>query len=194
MATTRKRQKKTAGPDVEPGGSPDAQVNGAVVGPGLIDVALVRDLIAAVDESGIDTLEISRSGTRIRISKSPLPTRHAAVAAAHAAPFAAPPPPPAPAAAPAPAAEAKPASGLVEVKSPMVGTFFRAPAPEAPPYVEPGSNVSVGQTLCILEAMKLMNELPSEVEGIVREIHVENGSPVEYGQLLFRIERTGSSA
>ncbi|MCI0432169.1 MAG: acetyl-CoA carboxylase biotin carboxyl carrier protein [Gemmatimonadetes bacterium] len=166
-----------------------------------MDVALVRDLIAAVDESGIDTLEISRSGIRIRISKSPRPLP-VTLSAPVAAPAVANPPassnaaaetvtPPAPAAAPD-AATAP--SNLVEVRSPMVGTFYRAPAPEAPPYVEPGTAVSTGQTLCILEAMKLMNELPSELDGIVREIHVENGSPVEYGQLLFRIERTSATA
>jgi acetyl-CoA carboxylase biotin carboxyl carrier protein len=70
----------------------------------------------------------------------------------------------------------------------MVGTFYRSPAPEAPSYVEPGSRVARGQTLCILEAMKLMNELESEVAGVVREVCVENGEPVEYGQVLFRIE------
>ncbi|HEX2206265.1 MAG TPA: acetyl-CoA carboxylase biotin carboxyl carrier protein, partial [Longimicrobium sp.] len=85
-------------------------------------------------------------------------------------------------------APAAPASNLVEVKSPMVGTFYRAPAPEAPPYVELGSRVTRGQTLCILEAMKLMNELPSDVAGTIREICVENGEPVEYGQVLFRVD------
>jgi acetyl-CoA carboxylase biotin carboxyl carrier protein len=70
----------------------------------------------------------------------------------------------------------------------MVGTYYRSPAPEAPAYVELGSRISKGQTLCILEAMKLMNELESEVAGIVREILVDNGEPVEYGQVLFRIE------
>ncbi|HET6762055.1 MAG TPA: acetyl-CoA carboxylase biotin carboxyl carrier protein, partial [Longimicrobiaceae bacterium] len=89
------------------------------------------------------------------------------------------------AAAPAPAPAA---SNLADVKSPMVGTFYRSPAPEAPSYVEIGTRVSKGQTLCILEAMKLMNELTSDVAGTVREIAVENGEPVEYGQVLFRIE------
>jgi acetyl-CoA carboxylase biotin carboxyl carrier protein len=70
----------------------------------------------------------------------------------------------------------------------MVGTFYRSPAPEAPPYVEVGSRVARGQTLCILEAMKLMNELPAELAGTLREVCVENGEPVEYGQVLFRIE------
>ena len=166
----------------------------------MIDLDFLRGLIAAVDQSGIDSLEIHRAGTRIRIAKTPPP---AAVAAPHVAPAtvipAAPSVPVASAAAaaapaavePAPAAEA-PAKNLIEVKSPMVGTFYRAPAPEAPPYVEVGSQVTKGQTLCILEAMKLMNELESEVDGIVREILVENAEPVEYGQVLFRIEPAGS--
>jgi acetyl-CoA carboxylase biotin carboxyl carrier protein len=76
----------------------------------------------------------------------------------------------------------------------MVGTFYRAPAPEAPAYVEVGGHIAKGQTLCILEAMKLMNELESEVDGIVREVLVENSDPVEYGQVLFRIEPVGSQA
>jgi acetyl-CoA carboxylase biotin carboxyl carrier protein len=141
----------------------------------MIELDFLRGLIEAVDESGIDSLEIARGGTRIRINKTPPP---APVAAASA-----------PAAAPEGAAAAAPAAGnLVEVKSPMVGTFYRSPAPEAPSYVEAGSRVAKGQTLCILEAMKLMNELPAEVSGTVREICVENGEPVEYGQVLFRIE------
>jgi acetyl-CoA carboxylase biotin carboxyl carrier protein len=170
----------------------------------MIDLEFLRGLIDAVDGSGIDSLEISRGGTRIRISKTP-PSAHVAVAAAPA-------PAPAHLAAPAPVhpeaaagaraaasvpaggGEAAPAAakpGLVEVKSPMVGTFYRSPAPEAPPYVEVGSRVARGQTLCILEAMKLMNELESDVAGVVREVCVENGEPVEYGQVLFRIEPTG---
>jgi len=166
----------------------------------MIDLEFLRGLIGAVDESGIDSLEISRGGTRIRISKTPPP---APVSAQAAAPAAAPahlhmPPvhevgvPRAAASAPAAPAEAAPAaapaSNLVEIKSPMVGTFYRAPAPEAPSYAEVGSRVAKGQTLCILEAMKLMNELESDVAGTVREICVDNGEPVEYGQVLFRIE------
>ena len=158
----------------------------------MIDLDFIRGLIEAVDDSGIDSLEIARGGTKIRINKTPPP---APVAAAAAAPVAHAAPAPAPAAAPAQtagggeaAAAAPPASSLVEIKSPMVGTFYRAPAPEAPPYVELGSRITRGQTLCILEAMKLMNELPSEVAGTVREICVENGEPVEFGQVLFRID------
>jgi acetyl-CoA carboxylase biotin carboxyl carrier protein len=158
----------------------------------MIELDFLRGLISAVDESGIDSLEISRGGTRIRIHKTPPPAPVHAGVAPMAAPVHAAPAPvaAAPARGEAPAAAAAPvaASNLVEVKSPMVGTFYRSPAPEAPPYVEPGTRVIKGQTLCILEAMKLMNELESEVAGTVREICVENGEPVEYGQVLFRIE------
>ena len=81
-------------------------------------------------------------------------------------------------------------SDLVEVTAPMVGTFYRAPGPEEPPFVEIGSRISVGQAVCILEAMKLMNELESEVSGEVIEILVENGTPVEFGQVLMRIKQS----
>ncbi|MBW3656349.1 MAG: acetyl-CoA carboxylase biotin carboxyl carrier protein [Gemmatimonadetes bacterium] len=162
-----------------------------------MDLDFLRGLISAVDDSGIDSLEIARGGTRIRIHKTPPPAPVSAAAApaqvVHAAAPAAPAAAPVAAAAPAagtPPAAPAPAAGanLVEDKSPMVGTYYRSPSPEAPAYVELGTRVAKGQTLCILEAMKLMNELESEVAGIVREILVENGEPVEYGQVLFRIE------
>ncbi|WP_172958224.1 acetyl-CoA carboxylase biotin carboxyl carrier protein, partial [Thermus scotoductus] len=79
-------------------------------------------------------------------------------------------------------------AGCVEVRAPIVGTFYRAPAPDAPPYVEEGDRVEKGQVLCIIEAMKLMNEIESEVSGIVKKILVKNGEPVEYGQPLFLIQ------
>jgi acetyl-CoA carboxylase biotin carboxyl carrier protein len=85
-------------------------------------------------------------------------------------------------------AEAKPPKNLVPIKSPMVGTFYRAPAPDADPYVEENSAITVGQTVCIVEAMKLMNEIESEVEGRIARILVENAQPVEYGQTLFLVE------
>ena len=159
----------------------------------IVDLDYLRGLLAAVDESGVDSLEIARAGTRIRLSKTPPSGRGGGT------PQPAPPaepahhpvresaPPPAPGAPPA-AAPAPPTNNWVDVKSPMVGTFYRAPAPEAPPYAEVGTRVAKGQTLCILEAMKLMNELESEVAGVVREVCVENSEPVEYGQVLFRIE------
>lgn len=171
----------------------------AGTGQPMIDLEFLRGLIAAVDASGIDSFEITRAGTRIRIAKTPPPAAGSPVAAPPPA-LAAPVPPALPAAPPGagavvavPPAEvggAEPRADLVEVRSPMVGTFYRAPAPEAPAYVEVGSHVSRGQTLCILEAMKLMNELESETDGVIREILVENAEPVEFGQVLFRIEPT----
>ncbi|MDR0787621.1 MAG: acetyl-CoA carboxylase biotin carboxyl carrier protein [Gemmatimonadota bacterium] len=160
-----------------------------------MDLDFVRGLIEAVDESGIDSLEIARGGTKIRIVKSPgqilatsvdpgvAAVRAASAPVAQAAPVVA-----APAAAEPAAAPERQGPQLVDVASPMVGTFYRSPAPEAPSYVEVGSRVVKGQTLCVLEAMKLMNELEAEVQGIVREIRVENAEPVEFGQILFRIE------
>jgi acetyl-CoA carboxylase biotin carboxyl carrier protein len=180
----------------EPAGAPGPHVNGSYAngGPVLLDLEFVRQLIQVVDASGIDTVEIARGGTRIRISKTPAPApMPAAVLAASgsASPSAAPVAPGTPGAPqPVESPPAAPSRNLTDVRSPMVGTFYRAPAPEAPPYVEVGSSVTRGQTLCILEAMKLMNEMESEVEGIVREILVENADPVEYGQVLFRIEPT----
>ena len=162
-------------------------VHGNGAGQPMIDLEFLRGLIDAIDESGIDNLEISRAGTRIRISKTAPPAAVAASAAIAAPPAAVAAAPQAAAPAEAPAVPAV-ASNLTDVKSPMVGTFYRAPAPEAPAYVEVGAHVSTGQTLCILEAMKLMNELESEMDGIVREVLVDNGEPVEYGQVLFRIE------
>ena len=159
----------------------------------MIDLAFLKRLIETVESSDIDTLEISRWATKIRISKSPsvvlggnavgsapVTVRHDAnVGPASAAS--------AEALSPAPA-EPLEMSQYQEVTSPMVGTFYRAPAPDADPYVEVGKRVSVGQTLCILEAMKLMNELEAEVSGTIKEIAVENAEAVEYGQVLFRIQ------
>jgi acetyl-CoA carboxylase biotin carboxyl carrier protein len=162
----------------------------------MTSLDFLRGLIDAVDQSGIDSLEINRSGTRIRIAKTPAqtmspfgsyPVAQAAPAAAQTALAA-----PAAAAPAAPVEAPAETTNLVDVKSPMVGTFYRAPAPDAPPYVENGTSVTKGQTLCILEAMKLMNELDCEVDGVVREILVEDTEPVEYGQVLFRIEPSGS--
>ncbi len=160
----------------------------------MIDVDFLGKLIRMVDESGLDSLELERGGTRIRLAKSP---DHGGAGAVHYAVAPAPLPAPPPATPSPPgssdAGGAEPAtsgSRLVDVASPMVGTFYRAPAPEAPPYVGVGSVVGPGDTLCIIEAMKLMNELESEVSGRVAEIRVENGEPVEYGQVLFRIDPT----
>lgn len=176
---------------VNPGMTP-GESRGAERGQ-IVDLEFVRGLIAAVDDSGIDSLEISRGGTRIRISKTaPVPVVSGPVETGPPTFRPVPGEPQGPAIAapsgPAPVEAPEPTSRLVDVTSPMVGTFYRAPAPEAPAYVEVGSRIVKGQTLCILEAMKLMNELESEVDGVVREISVENSEPVEYGQVLFRIE------
>jgi acetyl-CoA carboxylase biotin carboxyl carrier protein len=146
----------------------------------------LRALIRLVEESEIDELEIRRWGRTVRIVKN---SGHSGAMA--------PPLPAVPgggnptgvesAGAAAAGGNGKPAH---EVASPMVGTFYRAPAAEAPPFVEVGDTVRPGQILCILEAMKLMNELESEVGGVVRKILVENAQPVEYGQVLFEIEAT----
>jgi acetyl-CoA carboxylase biotin carboxyl carrier protein len=151
-----------------------------------MDLRKLKKLIDLVEESGIAELEITEGEEKVRIAK--VGSSHAFVAAppAHYA-F----PPQAPAAAPvAPAPAEAPAAAEVEghvVKSPMVGTFYRSPSPGAPPFIELGQSVTEGQTLCIIEAMKLLNEIESDVSGTVKRILVENGQPIEYGQPLFII-------
>ena len=156
----------------------------------MINLDWIRQLIDLIDESDVDSIEIARFGKRVRISKSPPIHVTGGVAAPQAAGASAAPASPSPSALAASANEAAPAEPdpASEVVSPMVGTFYGAPAPDAPPYVEVGDTIRKGQTLCILEAMKLMNELEAEVGGTIREVCVGNGDPVEYGQVLFRIE------
>jgi len=158
----------------------------------MIDLRYVKKLDDMLDESSVDSIEISSDkGMKIRISKTPT-----ARAAMHVAPpmqMAAPAPvahvsAPAPAAAPA----AKPEGAkLAEVKSPMVGTYYASPEPGAKPYVTAGSQVVKGQVLCIIEAMKIMNEIECEVTGTIKEVCVTDAHPVEYGQVLFRIDPNG---
>ncbi len=152
----------------------------------MIDLEFLEKLIRAIDSSSLDSLELERGGTRVRLSKS-APQNVVASAAVATSPAAAAPATAAPAAGVVDAAAPAPASNLIDIKSPMVGTFYRSPAPEAPSYAEVGTTVTEGDTLCIIEAMKLMNELESEASGTIAEICVENGEPVEYGQVLFRI-------
>ncbi|MBI2555170.1 MAG: acetyl-CoA carboxylase biotin carboxyl carrier protein [Candidatus Rokubacteria bacterium] len=131
----------------------------------LIDLALAR---------GLTELEVSQGETRIRIRRE----------VGHAAAPVAPPP-----VAPAPAQQAeRPEAHLLTIEAPMVGTFYRAPSPTADPYVREGDVIKEGQVLCVIEAMKLMNEIESKVAGRISKILVENGQPVEYGQPLFLIE------
>jgi oxaloacetate decarboxylase alpha subunit len=139
----------------------------------------IRELVRIVQESGVGELSIEESGLRVSVRRSEdrAPTEVAPVGSSLAAPAE-------PEAAPA----SPPADGVVRIEAPMVGTFYRAPQPGAPPFVQEGDAVAPGQTLCILEAMKLMNEVKADVEAIVRSIAVENGEAVEYGQLLFELE------
>jgi acetyl-CoA carboxylase biotin carboxyl carrier protein len=158
----------------------------------MIDFDFIERLIQALDNSSVDSLEIERGGTRVRLAKTP-PAGAAPIAVAAAPGSVMPmvpavPPPPVEVPVPAVAEPAPAPSDLLEVTSPMVGTFYRAPAPDAPAYVDIGARVSPGDTLCIIEAMKLMNELEGEISGTIAEICVENAQPVEFGQLLFRVD------
>jgi acetyl-CoA carboxylase biotin carboxyl carrier protein len=145
----------------------------------VVDLRKLKTLIDLVQQSGISELEITEGEERVRISRG-VPT----VALAGA---------PAQAVTPAPAAAAPPAGAEAEpeghvIRSPMVGTFYRASAPGAKPFVEVGQEVKSGQTLCIIEAMKLLNEIEADRDGVVKAVLAENGQPVEYGEPLFTLE------
>ncbi len=145
-------------------------------------------LIRLVEESKINELEIWEGRRKIRISKGHTNSGGTSTGAVQIVQHAVEPAPqPAPS---APTSAPKLAPNLKEITSPMVGTFYRAPAPDADPFVDAGHAVEVGQTVCIVEAMKLMNEIGSDVRGIVRQVLVENGQPVEFGQPLFLVEPT----
>lgn len=149
----------------------------------------IKRLVKIVEESNIDTLEISRWGRSIKITKNtmgPNSMTNSHSTQTYSAPATSPSQQPVE----PKVQEAKPETPAVgdEIKSPMVGTFFLSPAPDADPYVKVGSTVKKGQVLCIIEAMKLMNEIESEHDGKIVEILVENAQPVEYNQPLFRIE------
>ncbi len=146
----------------------------------MADIEKVRELLKSLEASSVEELEIETEGLKLRVKfkrgeapataveKVPATTNVEVVKE--------------------PEAEEKPEENYFVVESPMVGTFYRAPAPGAEPFVKEGDYVEKGQTLCIIEALKVMNEIESEVSGIVRKILVENGQPVEYGQPLFYIE------
>jgi acetyl-CoA carboxylase biotin carboxyl carrier protein len=165
----------------------------------MIDLRYVKKLVEMLDSSTVDSIEISSDkGMKIRISKTPSQrgTMQVAAPVVSAAPIVerrhntpagviavAQPEPP--------AAIAPPKSSLLDVKSPMVGTFYGAPEPGAKPYVTVGSTVKQGQIVCIIEAMKIMNEIECEYSGVVKEIGATDAHPVEYGQVLFRIDPNG---
>ena len=155
-----------------------------------MDIRKVKKLIELLEESNIDEIEIKEGEESVRISRNAAQTLLSPVHAGYApAPIAAPPPPPPAAAAPAAPAASEPApaaSGHV-VKSPMVGTFYRAPSPSSPSFAEVGQTVKVGDVICIVEAMKMMNQIEADKAGTIEAILVENGEPVEFDQPLFSI-------
>jgi acetyl-CoA carboxylase biotin carboxyl carrier protein len=161
-----------------------------------LDLDELKELLHILDEKEITEFELEEQGMKLRIRKAG--ANHTAPAAVIAAPFVAAAPPaapslpvaPAPAPVPVPAAAAAPAEadeGLMVVKSPIVGTFYRSPDPNSPAFVEIGQRIKPGQVLCIVEAMKLMNEIEAEASGVIVKAHPENGQPVQYGDPLFTI-------
>lgn len=162
-----------------------------------MDLSYLKKLIKLVETSGIGELELEEEGSKIRIAKA---SHNSSPAAIHTLPpstvvhqnapaVPAPPPQYIPVQPEGPGDLPKAQANIHEVKSPIVGTFYRAPAPDADPYVQVGHTVQAGSVLCIVEAMKLMNEIESDIAGRIVKICVENGQPVEYNQTLFHIEK-----
>jgi acetyl-CoA carboxylase biotin carboxyl carrier protein len=158
-----------------------------------IDLKQLRELMRSLRQFDVTEVEIEKDGERIYLRRGPDVASYASVAAppppmASMMPAALPPPPAAPAPAKAAVAAADDPS-LTTITSPFVGTFYRAPSPQAPSFVEAGSEIRPGTVLCIVEAMKLMNEIESEIAGTIVEIVATNGKPVEYGDALFRVRK-----
>ena len=161
----------------------------------------IKELVDLITEKGISEFELERAGVRLKISRPTDGTR-AAPAVAHvsesrfpAVPETETPPPPPPVIrTPAPPSVAPQTDDVHTVRSPMVGTFYGAPAQGSPPFVRVGDRIEVGQVLCIIEAMKLMNEIESEIAGEVLRCSVENGQPVEYGEPLFDVRPSAKRA
>lgn len=156
-----------------------------------VDPALVRELAAILREADLGEIEVEQGDLKIRVSKpaapqiAPAPVNYAAAPAPVAA---------APAPAAAPAAEAAPAGNALAadeeiITSPMIGTFYRSPSPEAPTFVEKGANVSNNSVVCIIEAMKVMNEIKAQISGTITEILVADAEAVEFGQPLFKVKK-----
>jgi acetyl-CoA carboxylase biotin carboxyl carrier protein len=150
-----------------------------------VDISDLKEILRILEAQDITEFELEQDGVKLRVCRASTNPARVEVAPPATASFgAAAAPAPAPVA-PAPATE--PAADGLLVKSPIVGTFYRAPDPNSPPFVGVGDRVKVGQVLCIIEAMKLMNEIEAEVAGEVTRIHPENGQPVQYGDPLFTI-------
>jgi acetyl-CoA carboxylase biotin carboxyl carrier protein len=155
-----------------------------------MDLKYIKQLLELVENSTVNEIEVEEKGQKVRITKTPSVSGYHMQAMPHQVMM------PAPVQVPSvPASvstETQPvpdAKQYHEIKSPIVGTFYRAPSPESPAYVDVGNSVKQGSVLCIVEAMKLMNEIESDVSGTVAKVMVENGKPVEYGQVLFLIEK-----
>ena len=153
----------------------------------MLSIKEIRELIDLVVDRGLSGLEIEKSGFRLRIEgrRPAAPEVYAGVPAPAASPHA--PRPLAAAASPAPSAAEEEDANVHVITSPIVGTFYRSPSPEADPFAEVGARVGKGKILCIIESMKLMNEIESDVEGEVVAVYPRNGQPVEYGEKLFAI-------
>ena len=152
----------------------------------MVNVKELKELIALMNEHQLVEMELEKEGMKVRLRKAGSEVSAEAVMVERAMARGAAPIVPAP----VPVPEAAPKISGLEIKSPMVGTFYRAPAPEAPPFVEVGQEIKVGQVLCIIEAMKLMNEIKAEVKGRIVKIPVENAQPIEFGHVLFIVEPT----
>ena len=148
----------------------------------------IRDLIEFIANTGLNEVSLETPELKLHIKRQPDQAIQEAPAPAPALPAAVAPPSATPTP-PAPEPEAPAGRPTVEIRSPMIGTFYRSSNPDAPPFVSVGDKVTKGQTVCIIEAMKLMNEIESEVSGVVRQILVENAQPVEFDQPLFIIEK-----
>ena len=150
-----------------------------------MDLRKLKKLIDLVQESGIAELEITEGEEKVRINRIGIPGHPGMMTMPHSPPLA--PAPTMPVVTALAAVEVPPEPEGHVVKSPMVGTFYRSSAPGSKPFVEIGQNINAGETLCIIEAMKLLNEIEADQSGIVKKVLVENGQPVEYGQPLFII-------
>ena len=158
-----------------------------------MNIKEIKEMINLMNENGLTELEIEKEGLRVRLKKGTegqvvlerLPSKTAAIPAAAIIPAAVSMPAATPESLPKERAASK---NLKEIKSPMVGTFYRAPSPESPAFVEINQTIEIGQVVCIVEAMKLMNEIKSEVKGKIVDILVNNAEPVEFGQPLFLVE------
>jgi acetyl-CoA carboxylase biotin carboxyl carrier protein len=154
-----------------------------------LELEQIKAIIAMMKDNDLSEFSMEQDGLKIRIKRGPEGFQQTVTLPPAAPPqlAAAPVPTQAPAAAPAALASAAPATDVKHIASPMVGTFYRSPSPDAPPYVEVGQEVDAETVVCIIEAMKVMNEIKAEVKGVVTEIVAENAKPVEFGQKLFAV-------